>query len=149
MAEKIYDRGVVARLAVAVVVLSAAAAVLSPAASTRELASVHRVLAQRSTVVQGVRLRYVVSTTNLDTRRNGRVALWLTSYVRTSSGWKRSQRVRVATGFKLSSKLRRFKLTKVDPESVDLFITWYLTPAVGSREFTYGSDETGRLAPID
>src|SRR5919198_2788805 len=83
-------------------VLAGAAAFSSSAAASGPI-----VLKSRDVTLQpsGTPIRLVASKTNLDRRRNGRIALWLTLYRRVEIGYRKVEQVRVATGFKRSSRV--------------------------------------------
>ncbi len=66
----------------------------------------------------GTTIRLVASKTNLDKKRTGRVALWLTLYKKTGLGFKKVQQAKVTTGFKPSSGLKSLKVVQAKGAAV-------------------------------
>ena len=121
----------------ALLLIGAAVATSSAAASTGV------VLASRDIALKpsGIHLRLVASKTNLDQKRTGRVALWLTSYKKAGPGWRKIKQLKVTTGFKLSSRLVSLKVVQLSgPEykdTAEVHLRWFITPSIGARTYSF------------
>ena len=93
----------------------------------------------------GTQIRLVVSKANLDQRRAGRVALLLALYRRSDIGFRKLKTVRVATGYKLSSRLLDFSVDIGDANAATIRLKWLITKST-RRTYTYSASAT-RLRP--
>jgi hypothetical protein len=133
------------------VLLLSAAALLAGTAS----AAGGNILATRQITVKpsGTQLKLVASKTNLDTKRTGRIALWLTSYKKSGSAWKKIAQVKtIAPGFKLSSHIVSFKVFQLKgstyANTAEVHIKWFITPAIGARTYSFIATPT-QLGPVN
>jgi len=95
----------------------------------------------------GTQIRLIVSKANLDQKRAGRVALLLALYRRADIGYRKIKTVRVATGYKLSSRLLDFSVdhSAGTANSVTIHLKWLITRST-RRTYTYSASAT-RLRP--
>ena len=100
----------------------------------------------------GTIIRLVASRTNLDTRRKGRVALWLTLYRKVRLGFRKVKQAKVATGFKLSSRLVSLSAKQLSGtqyrNTAEVHLKWSISRSSGKRTYSYIATPT-RLAPQD
>lgn len=89
----------------------------------------------------GTTIRLVASKTNLDNRRTGRVALWLTLYKKTGLGFKKVEQAKVTTGFKLSSRLKSLVVTQTKgpqyKNTAEVHLKWFVSPSVGTQTWSF------------
>ncbi|HEX9416000.1 MAG TPA: hypothetical protein VF895_04770 [Gaiellaceae bacterium] len=89
----------------------------------------------------GITIRLVASKTNLDQKRAGRVALWLTLYRKTGPGFKKVKQVKVTTGFKLSSRLKSLVVVQAKgPQyrnTAEVHLKWFVSPSVGTQTWSF------------
>jgi hypothetical protein len=98
----------------------------------------------------GAHIRLVASKTNLDARPNGRVALWLTLYTRHGIGYRKVKQLKVATGFKRSSRVVSLTAKQLKGaayrNTAEVHLRWLVTPSIGKRTYSFVATPT-RLAP--
>ena len=95
----------------------------------------------------GAQIRLIVSKANLDQKRAGRVALLLALYRRADIGYRKVKTVRVATGYKLSSRLLDFSVddTPGTGNVAIVHLKWLANKST-RRTYTYTASAT-RLRP--
>lgn len=91
-------------------------------------------------------IRLVASKTNLDAKRKGRVALWLTLYRKAHLGFRKVKETKVATGFKLSSRLVSIEVEKPSgtqhENTAEIHVKWLVSPSVGKRTYSFVATRT-------
>ena len=127
------------RLLLPAIVVVAAIAGTATAAGPVVLASRDVTLAP-----SGSAIRLVAGKANLDRRRGGRVALWLSLHRKVGSlGYRKVEQVRVATGFKLSSRLVWLRVGRTaEANTAAVRVRWLISPSVGKRTYSFLATRT-------